>query len=137
MLGKFFKSLTLRCYPNTLRRMWMKLRGDPTIGPRPGSRQEIKDGSSAKDGTLREAQDARQSRSELDPAVDDRKCCKKNSFVSSCIDKRTKEGYDRGSEVRTVRSRLWSVPLDRGNPEKRELWDFASKWSRGCVSVLL
>jgi len=40
---------------------------------------------------------------ELDPANDVRRCCKKNSsFVLSCIDKRTKEGCDGGSEVRTV-----------------------------------
>jgi len=31
--------------------------------------------------------------------------CKKNSFVLSCIGKRTKEGCDRGSEVGTADSR--------------------------------
>jgi len=42
---------------------------------------------------------------ELDPADDERRCCKKNfSYVLSCLDKRTKEGCDRGSEVETVYS---------------------------------
>jgi len=44
--------------------------------------------------------------SELDPANDVSKHCKKNSpSVLSCIDKRTKEGCDRGGEVGTVHSR--------------------------------
>jgi len=40
--------------------------------------------------------------SELDPTVDVRWRCKKNSSVLSCIRKRTKEGCDRGIEVGTV-----------------------------------
>jgi len=39
---------------------------------------------------------------ELDPVVDARRRCKKNSFVLSCLDKRIKQGCDRGSEVGTV-----------------------------------
>jgi len=40
---------------------------------------------------------------EPDPAVHDRRRCKKNSpSVLSCIHKRTKEGCDRGSEDETV-----------------------------------
>jgi len=40
---------------------------------------------------------------ELDPAVDDRRRCKKNfPFVLLCIDKRNKEGYDHGSGVEFV-----------------------------------
>jgi len=34
---------------------------------------------------------------ELDPAVDDRRCCK-NSPILSCIDKRTKEGCDKAKK---------------------------------------
>jgi len=42
---------------------------------------------------------------ELDPAVDVRRRCMKNSpSVLSCIDKRTKESCNRGSEVGTVHS---------------------------------
>jgi len=41
---------------------------------------------------------------ELDPADDVRRHCKNSSSVSSCIDKRTKEGCDHGSEVGTVHS---------------------------------
>jgi len=36
---------------------------------------------------------------ELDPTVEDRKRCMKNSSVLSCMDKSTKENCDRGSEV--------------------------------------
>jgi len=44
-------------------------------------------------------------RGSLDPAVDIRRCCKKNcSSVLSYIGKRTKEGCDCGSEVGTVHS---------------------------------
>jgi len=54
----------------------------------------------------RRGSDAGQSRrNELDPADDVRRRCKKNSpFVLSCIDKRTKQACDRGSEVGTVHS---------------------------------
>jgi len=50
---------------------------------------------------------------ELDPADDVCRRCKKNSSVISCIDKRTKEDCDRGSEwtVLSGRDREWSVPL--------------------------
>jgi len=41
---------------------------------------------------------------ELDPAADIRRCCKKNSFVLSCIGKRTKEDCYRNREVGTVQS---------------------------------
>jgi len=42
---------------------------------------------------------------ELNPAEGVRKRCKKNShIVLSCIGKRTREGYDRGSKVGTVHS---------------------------------
>jgi len=51
---------------------------------------------------------------ELDPAVDDRKCCQKNfSSVLSYIDKRTKEACDRGSKVGTVYSASSSVETER------------------------
>jgi len=44
-------------------------------------------------------------RSELDPAEDARRRCKKNSpSVLSCIGKRTRDGCDRGSKVETVYS---------------------------------
>jgi len=40
---------------------------------------------------------------ESDPAEGVRRRCKKNSpYVLSYIDKRSREGYDRGSEVETV-----------------------------------
>jgi len=42
-------------------------------------------------------------RDELDLAVGVRRRCKKNSSVLSCI-KRTREGCDRGSKLRTVYS---------------------------------
>jgi len=42
--------------------------------------------------------------SELDPADDVHRRCKKNSPVLSCIGKRAKEGCDRGSETGTVYS---------------------------------
>jgi len=39
----------------------------------------------------------------LGPAVDNRRRCKKNLFpVLACIDERTKEGCNRGSEIRTA-----------------------------------
>jgi len=49
----------------------------------------------------------------LDPADDVRRRCKKNpSSVLSCIDKRTKEVCDRGSEVEIVQNeRDGKVPL--------------------------
>jgi len=41
----------------------------------------------------------------LDPAEDVRRCCKKNPpSILSCLDKRTRKGCDRGSEVGTVHS---------------------------------
>jgi len=43
---------------------------------------------------------------ELDPAADDRRRCKNFPSVLSCIDKRTKEVCDRGSEAGTVHSGL-------------------------------
>jgi len=44
---------------------------------------------------------------ELDSAVDVRRRCKKNSpYILSCIDKRTNDGCDRGSEVGTVHSQV-------------------------------
>jgi len=43
---------------------------------------------------------------ELNPAVDDRRRCKKNSSVLSCIDKMTKNSCDRGSKVRTIKGEL-------------------------------
>jgi len=44
-------------------------------------------------------------RGNLDPADDVRRRCKKNSSsILSCIDKRTEEGCDRGSEVGIVYS---------------------------------
>jgi len=49
---------------------------------------------------------------ELDPAIDDRKRCKKNSIVLSCIVK--KSGCDRSNEDGTVhsdRSRKGPAPL--------------------------
>jgi len=42
---------------------------------------------------------------ELNSAVDVHRRCKKNSSVLSCMDKRTRESCDRGSEVGTVHSR--------------------------------
>jgi len=41
---------------------------------------------------------------ELDPAEDIRRLCKNSPSVLSCIGKNIREGYDRGSEVRTVYS---------------------------------
>jgi len=64
---------------------------------------------------------------ELDPADDVCRRCKKNSsFVLSCIDKRTKEGCDRGSKVETVQNeRDWekasSSEKTEGICQKREL----------------
>jgi len=44
---------------------------------------------------------------ELSSAIDVRRSCKKNfPSVLSCVGKRTKEGCERGGEVRTVYSRL-------------------------------
>jgi len=44
----------------------------------------------------------------IDHAVDGRRHCKRNSLsVLSCIDKRTKEGCDRGSEIGTVLTPDW------------------------------
>jgi len=55
--------------------------------------------------------------SELDSAVDDHRRCK-NSPVLSCIDKWTKKGCDRGSQVGTVHSdgsgATLPLPRDRG-----------------------
>jgi len=55
------------------------------------------------------------SRGELDPAENVHRRCKKNSSVLSCIDKRTREGCDRGSEVRTVHSGRDGEGQFRGN----------------------
>jgi len=43
-------------------------------------------------------------RDESDPANGVRRRCKNSPSVLSCIDKRTKEGCDRGSDVGTVHS---------------------------------
>jgi len=54
---------------------------------------------------------------ELDPAVDDRRSCRKKSpSILMCLDKRTKEGCDLGSEVGTFHSGLGGegpIPLRR------------------------
>jgi len=63
---------------------------------------------------------------ELDPTEGVRRRCKKNSSsVLSCIGKRTREGYGRGSEVGTVYSgREGEGPVPPRKPKesgKREL----------------
>jgi len=71
---------------------------------------------------------------ELDPADDVHKRCKKNSpSVLSCIDKRTKEGCDRGSEVGTVHSgKDGEGPAPLWKPgiwQKREYMKLPGKWA--------
>jgi len=56
--------------------------------------------------------------SELNPAVDDRRCCKKSPFVLFCIGKRTREGCDRGSEVGTIHYRWGEGPVLLRKPRK-------------------
>jgi len=57
---------------------------------------------------------------ELDPAVDLCKRCKNNSHsVVSCMDKRTKEGCDHGSEVSIIHSRRSGEgPVPLRNPKE-------------------
>jgi len=67
---------------------------------------------------------------ELDLAVDGRTRCKKNSSVLSCIDKRTKEGCDRDSAIRTVHNRLrrkGPIPPRRPGKRKNCRRDFVSR----------
>jgi len=74
---------------------------------------------------------------ELDLAEDVRRRCKKNSPVLSCVGKRTREGCDRGSEVRTVHSgRDWEGPLKKLKESGRRRScekDFVSKKSNECA----
>jgi len=112
---KIFQTLWWWCYP-TPSKGWdaEELCGDPTVGPRSKLwiRAFLK--SSAKDGVLTQMRDNPEG-SALDPAVDNRRGCKKDSpFALSCLGKRTKEGCDRCNEVWTVhsgRGREGPVPL--------------------------
>jgi len=55
---------------------------------------------------------------ELNPAVDNRMLGKKNPSVLSCVDKRTKEGSNCSSEVKTVHRGLrWGSPHYSGETE--------------------
>jgi len=81
---------------------------------------------------------------EQDLADDVRRRCKKNSpSVLSCIDKRTKEGCNRGSEFRTVHSERnveRPVPLRKPNESgRRECCekDFVSRSYSGYALSLL
>jgi len=81
-----------------------KIRGNPTVGPRPRTGPDIKSGrNSAKDDAPETQMRDNPERRELDPALDDRRRCKKNSpSVLSCRDNKIKEVCDRGSKVETV-----------------------------------
>jgi len=90
---------------------------------------------------VRRSSDAGQSRRRwVRPAVDDRRRCKKNSpSILSCLEKRTKEGCDRGSKVGTVHGGKGPAPLRklkessrRENCEK----DFVSRQHRGYALSL-
>jgi len=52
--------------------------------------------------TRRRGSDADNPGGELDPAADVRRRCRNSPSVSSCTDKRTREGYELGSKVGTV-----------------------------------
>jgi len=79
---------------------------------------------------------------ELDPAEGVRRRCKKNSpSVLSCIGKRTREGFNRGSEFGSVKSglggeRLVSEKIEEIWPKRKLKKDSVSRWSSGCVLSL-
>jgi len=84
-----------------------KLYGDPTVGPHPKIWTRGQKGKKrcrrwhAEESQMRDSQGG----CESDPAEGVRKHCMKNSpSVFSCISKRTREGCDRGSEIKTVYS---------------------------------
>jgi len=90
--------------PDPFRGMWVRWNSTDTrqSGYAPRSGTNVKNRRScAKDGALEEAQTRDYpERGKLDTAVDVRKSCKKKfPSVLFCIDKRTKEDCDRGSEV--------------------------------------
>jgi len=97
---------TLVVLPDHFRGMGVRRNSAETqqSGHAPRSGPEIEAGrSSAKDDApdvqIRDNTEG----GELDPAADVRRHCKRNSSsVLSCIDKRTKEGCDRSSEVGAV-----------------------------------
>jgi len=102
-----------------------ELRGDPIIGP--PSKVWIRDQSGRSSMTLAgepHMRDNPDGSAELDPAVDNRRRCKKNSSsLLSYADKRTKEGCDRDSEVGTVHSGrvgVRPVPLRRPREYTKE-----------------
>jgi len=69
----------------------------------------------------RTGSDAEHPGGELDPAEDVHRRCKKNSPALSCIGKRTREGCDRSSEVRSVHSgRGGEGPVPQRKPKKFE-----------------
>jgi len=84
-----------------------KLHGDPRVEPHPKvwtrsqKMEEVMPNMARREARMRNNPVG----GDLDPADDVRRRCKKNSsFILSCIDKKTKEGCDNGSEIGTVHS---------------------------------
>jgi len=116
--------------------------GDPIVGPRAHASRsgpEIKDGSSAKNGTPERLRCGIIQEVSY-PEIDHRRHCKKNSLLLFCIDKRTNKvvmwQQSRDSSGRTRRGRTSSYESKKSDKRENCEKEFVSRWSSRCALSL-